>query len=340
MNKLFCLLLTLFVFNGFAQNSLTIASLEDKSERLIRFVDSLSSLPLTNLTTSFVENATTTVIPINRMLSDLEFEQLKKASIANKIDLNFLQKILPDAEYDSVTSLIGKNKDTLIIKTFQFDSINLFNEFAIGLGNVNIPWGCELYFFKKNKIIQMHEVMYRFSLDCKFYKGGDNLTTVYYTNCSGEGAGVAQFNYCFYKYYDDKILPILNIIDLATWQFSIRHYYIESEILKLNPLTIKYIYNSGFATNDTTDIVYQINDSSIVAFDFDKNTKKYVGNYNDNKIDSLKLLTFYTEDTEPLFINQYKDLLLKMLNGEKEERLLTLFYLNQVKNERYEKERK
>jgi hypothetical protein len=206
-----------------------------------------------------------------------------------------------------------------------------FKEFAVCLGYADAGWSCEMYFFSGNKIVAKHNINHRYGLELEHYKDIDGKTVVYYKENYQSGTGIWWFNFYFYKYYNNKLIPILNELENGNLQFpwSTRVLWLESTIQKTNPLTLKMVYYQAFS--DSAESPKYINDSTFVQYSWDDKTKKLVGNYDKSKISKAQILTYYLEDNELLFINAYNELLKNNLQ-DKRFRQSTFNYLNEVKN--------
>ena len=218
-------------------------------------------------------------------------------------------------------------------------------EYAICIGD---PSHCEsayLYFFKGNRVIAVHDFYDRFSPGLKYFKDGDGRTVVYYAKMFEEGTGIWWFNYYFYKYDGNKLMPVLNELQNANLlqpspsNWGLRQVWLESFIQKTSPLTIKMVYHQDLRDTlyrdsdkiDSTSGVKIVNDSTIVRYRWNERTKSFQGQYQESKISKEQILSYYLVDNELLFINaHYKTL--KGLLLDKTKRKSTLNYLNKIKN--------
>ncbi len=136
----------------------------------------------------------------------------------------------------------------------------------------------------------------------------------------------------FYKYFDDKLIPVLNELENGNQQFvwGPRAFWFKTKIVKTTPLTLKMVYYQEFY--DSTGNAYKIiNDSTFVKYLWDEKSKTLVGNYSKTKINKPQILSYYLGNNEIQFVNAYyKTLKASLLNKKKKK--YTLDYLNQVKN--------
>ena len=145
-----------------------------------------------------------------------------------------------------------------------------------------------------------------------------------------------MFNYFFYKYDGDKLIPILNELQNGNIQGSLgtRVLWLESTIQKTNPLTIKMVYYSQFAIKDDEHGAYGpmiINDSTTVQYLWDEHAKTLQGQYAKSKISKAQILSYYLEHNDFLFMNSYYSTLKAALRDKAKSKLI-LEYLNKVKN--------
>lgn len=317
----------------------TVKDSTDETKKAIRysdqqleiFLDSIGKLPskplidkVSFMTDSIFENQQQLDISVKGS----DFEKLKQGCKVKHLDINTVKAIFGDIKIDSAYL-----KDGIIPLTFvSFDkNKNDFKEFAVCPDYADAGWSCEMYFFSGKKIIAKHNINHRYGLELKHYKDNDGRTVVYYKENYQSGSGIWWFNFYFYKYYDNKLIPILNELENVNLQFpwSIRVLWLESTIQKINPLTLKMVYYQAFS--DSAESPKYINDSTLVQYTWDEKTKALVGNYEKSKISKAQIMTYYLEENELLFINAYYKTLKANLH-DKILRQSTLNYLNEVKN--------
>jgi hypothetical protein len=301
-------------------------------QQLESYLDSIGNLPTYQLTSkvSFVADSTfKNQLQIDKLISVSDFAKLKQAIKQEKIDsktaINIFGKIQVDSSY--------LEEDNIPVTLISFDkNKNDFNEYAICLGYPDMRWSCELYFFKQNKILALHRIEHHYGLEIEHYKDNDGKTIIYYKENFGTGTGIWQFNFYFYKYYDDKLIPILNILENGNLQmpWGARIFWFEAFVTKTTPLTLKMVYYQELY--DTTEMGYRIiDDSTFVQYSWEEKSRTLVGNYDNAKINMPQILTYFLEENELLFINAYYQTLKDCLQ-DKVKRKLTLDYLNQIKN--------
>lgn len=346
-------ILTLFILtncgNGQGQNQNVELKTSDATEtdnkeirytdqQLENFLDSIGRISPLHWTYSVAFAADSTFknqIQMNKVISQNDFSKLKRAvlevdEIDRTIDIKTAKSIFDEInEVDS--SFITEDRIPLTFISFDKRKDDL-NEYAIALGYPSMSWSCVLYFFKGNKIIAKHNIYHRYGLELEHYKDTDNRTIIYYKENFGSGTGIWQFNFYFYKFYEDKLIPILNELqngNLNGWG-SRRSFWLEAFVTNTRPLTLKMVYNQELY--DTTDSAPKIiNDSTFVQYTWDEKTRSLVGNYEKSKINKFQILTYYLADNELLFINTHYSTLKGCLK-DKEKRNVVLDYLNDIKN--------
>ena len=141
-----------------------------------------------------------------------------------------------------------------------------------------------------------------------------------------------QFNYYFYKYYENKLIPILNELEngnLNGWGNS-RNFWLKTFVTNTRPLTLKMVYHQELY--DANELSSQIiNDSTFLQYTWDDKTRTLLGYYEKNKINKFQMLTYYLAENELLFINTHY-LTLKGCLKDKRKRNITLNYLKNIKN--------
>ena len=73
-----------------------------------------------------------------------------------------------------------------------------------------------------------------------------------------------------------------------------------------------------------------IDDSTVVRYAWDEQSKTLKGNYERSKLSKAQIMSYYLGDNEYLFINSHYKLLKRMLNDH-QERKSVLGYLQRVK---------
>lgn len=307
-------------------------------QQLEFFLDSIGKLSpslFADNVSSVADSTFKNQLQMNKVISQKDFTKLKRAvlevdEIDRAIDIKTAKSIF--GEIDEVdSSFIADDRIPLTFISFDKRKDDL-NEYAIALGYPSMSWSCVLYFFKGNKIIAKHNIYHRYGLELEDYKDSDNKTIIYYKENFGSGTGIWQFNFYFYKFYDDKLIPILNELEngnLNGWG-SRRSYWLETFVTKTTPLTFKMVYYQELY--DTSDSIHRIiDDSTFVQYTWDEKTRTLVGNYDKSKINKFQTLTYYLADNELLFINTYYTTLKDCLK-DKTKRHIVLNYLNDIKN--------
>ena len=303
------------------------------AQQLEYFLDSIGQLS----SQKWIDNATfysdsifKNQLSLNDVLTAEDFNKLKRAAKFKAIDISLAKKIFRDLAIDS----ISLKKDKLQLTLLSFDNHKYeFNEFAIYVGNLYDTEICELYFFKSNAIISKHKIYYRYGLSLDHYKDADGKTVVYYKENYESGSGIWWYNMYFYKYFDNKIIPILNELENSNLQYPwhIRVLRLESTILKATPLTIKMVYSQELP--DTTNNLHSIiNDSTVIHYEWNEQSRTLEGDYSKSKLSRAQLITWYLTDNELLFINSFHNTLRNKLKDSLLIREATLKYLNEVKN--------
>jgi hypothetical protein len=347
-------ILTLFILtncgNGQRQNENVELKTTDTTEtdnteirytdqQLENFLDSIGSLSpsLWADSVSFVADSTfKNQLQMDKLIAQADFTKLKRAvkeeEIFRTIDTKTAKNIFGEIQVDSSFLAEGKIPVTFFPFGKRKDD---FDEFAICLGSTEAGeygWSCVLYFFKNNKIIAKHNIYHRYGLELKDYIDSDGKTIIYYKENFGSGTGIWQFNNYFYKFYGDKLIPILNELEngnLNGWG-SRRSFWLESFVTKTTPLTLKMVYHQElYDTNDSNPKI--VDDSTFVQYTWDEKTRTLIGNYEKTKINKLQTLTYYLADNELLFINTYYSTLKDCLK-DKTKRNIVLNYLNGIKN--------
>jgi len=307
---------------------------DQQLEYFLDKIGNLSQIHLAKEVSFFADSTFKNQIQLNEVISQSDFSKLKQAinqadEIDRTIDIQTAKSIFGEFKVDSAWIEDGGIPFTF----YSFDKRkDEFNEYAICLGNPNMTWDCVLYFFKNNTIIAKHNIFHRYGLELEHYKDIDGKTIIYYRENFGSGTGIWQFNYFFYKYYDDTLIPILNELqngNLNSW--GVRNFWLKADVVNTNPLTLKMVYYQELDGNDDFGYYKILEDSTFVQYIWDEKSKTLLGNYEKSKINNFQILTYYLQSDELLFINTYYPILKSMLK-DKTKRNIVLNYLNEVAN--------
>jgi hypothetical protein len=284
--------------------------------------------------------------PMNRLVPAADFEQLKKAIKAKMITPRLARIIFGEFKGDSTCNANGLldsvKKGYVHLSYFPFDK---FRQYAVRVSDAEHCNGSDLYFFRDNMIIAKQDGYSRyFDDDIKYYPAGDGNTIVYRMIEFNSGSGIWWNQYFFYKYDGDQLIPILNIPEntnlLQPSPWGLRELWFESTVKGTIPLTIKMVYHQTLP--DTTEpgdfdsVSYNnrpmiVNDSTIVKYSWNKQTKTLQSDFTGTKINQAQILSYYLNDNELLAINAYYSKYQKMMISKKKRPYL-LNYLNTVKN--------
>ncbi|NMH27305.1 hypothetical protein [Flavobacterium silvaticum] len=304
--------------------------------QLEKFLDSVGGLPASDLIQKASFKADSTFknqIQPQKTIAQSDFLKLKKAiqvkGTEKFLDLKSAKNIFGKIQDDSSYIVNGK----IPITVFSFDkSTTDLNEYAICPTYPDAGWNCRIYFFKQNKIVAEHNIEHHYGLELEHYKDADGKTIIYYKQNFGTGTGIWQYNFYFYKYYDDQLIPILNVLENGNLQrpWGLRMYWLETFVKKTSPLTLKMVYYQELYDSIGNEARI-IDDSTFVRYSWNENSKTLVGDYEKSDITEPQTVSYYLSDNELVFINSYHSTLKACLK-DKSKRKLTLDYLNQVKN--------
>ena len=314
-----------------------VVEIQYSENELISFLDSIGQINPDSWVEELlfiVDSVLTYQTSLNCELTAQDFEKLKTALREDRIDVKFAKHIFPDLTIDSC--FISASAEEYPIFVFSFDNNeDDFEKFAIQVGYTE--WENDVYFFCGKKIIAKHSIYHRYGFKPKHFKNENNQTVIFYTVNYGSGSGIWWHQFNFYQYNKDQLVPVLTEIQNINLQFtwSIRAYWIESEIVNERPLQLKFVYNNQFFYRSETDFFHKdfINDSTIVTYYIDTQSGKYIPNFNDTKQNRNKLTSYFHSDNELLFVNAHYGLFKNRLNkNDTIMRKSILDYLNELKN--------
>jgi len=302
-------------------------------DQLISFLDSigkLSSSELVKSTWHYPDSLFKNRESFNHKISVEDFEALKKSAKTNAINIKAAKRIFVNWNVDS--SFIDGN--LLHIEYIQL-SKKKFKDYAICIGpSSGLVWENTIYFFNQNNVISKHKIQHRYGLEISCFVDIDGRTTVYYKENYTSGSGIWWFNYYFYKYLDNKLIPVLNELENSNLSspWGLHAIWFESKIQSTNPLIMNLVYNN--AINDSSyNSVEIVNDSTMVEYHWDEASKSLIGDYANSKLTKEQIYSYYLDGNELLYINShYKILKLALNNIEESKKRIILYYLNEVKN--------
>lgn len=310
-------------------------------KEIMAFLDSVAQLDSKALYQAVVDSAWMDnfgeVFKMDKTLSDNTFAALKKACLNEKITQLLAKTVLDTV--DSSDNLIKQSQDTLSMYFFPLGK-NKFDKFAFTIPNSD--WADELYFFEKGVCKYRYQFENRYSVNVKHFKAPDGNLIVYWAE-GGGGTGEYQFNYFFYKYTNDTLIPVLNVLEYSSSYWRIRDFHFETTIVNTNPLVLKFNYEASLRNRDAPEPFYDdqitiINDSINIPYDYDIYLNQYVPKYQNEKMNEALMLSFYYSNSELLFIKMFHKKLKKMLEtGNTQEKQTVLLYLNNVRTGNYDR---
>ncbi len=300
---------------------------KQNNKELLEFIDSIAALPIEPLMamSSYIPDSIFYAYKqLNTEISRKDFKHLKQG---------IKDKVLP---YSTAKNIFGKidssiiKNDSITIKYFSFGK-KKFDKYAICLGK-DFSNENEVYFFTDKKLIAKQSIYHRYELEIEDFTDADKKTVVYYKQNFTSGSGIWWYNYFFYKYDGDKFITVLNELQNANLQFpwGSKSLWFESKVQSTNPLTMQLIYNSSLGNEEKIQDI--VNDTTVVKYIWDKESRILVGDYNQSKITKPQILSFYLTNNDLLFIHTYADILKAKLQN-KESKEVIANYLNQVKKQ-------
>jgi len=321
-------------------------AVKDTVVQLEEFLDSIGHLPqqvLEKKADFEADSAFRSQKQLDTSLSEKDFGTIKQAALRGVMPVKVARRIFHnnDISYScNMENVFKTYKVGLITVNYYPFGLNKhdFNEFALSIGDGGHCQNAYLYFFSGNRIIARHDGYNHDGLDLGFYKDADGKTVVYYDRnfCTGSGNWWDNFN--FYKYDNNKLIPILDELENGNIQPPyFRARWLESTVESTHPLTIKMVYYQSF--NQTVSLpdtnIYEsstnfVDDSTVVRYAWDEKSKTLKGNYEQSKLSKAQIMSYYLGDNEYLFINSYYKQLKHMLKDDK-QRKWVLSYLEQMK---------
>ncbi|RSK43915.1 hypothetical protein [Hymenobacter rigui] len=297
-----------------SKNEAGLKSAAYSDQQLEAFLDSVGHLPsppLTDRAALYADSIFYHQTSRSQTLTTQDFTLLKQAAWLGRMTRTEAQRIFRDATIGQGCSREGLFRkfaaDSISVAFYPFRN-NSFEEYAIGIGFLERCQPAPLFFFKKNKLIAIHDGYRHYGLDLKHYQDENNKTVVYYTREFRRGSGIWWNNLNFYRYDGDKLLPVLNELKDGNSQlfWGFRAWWLVFTIQSTNPLRIKMVYDVTLP--DTTRVnseSFVVNDSTVVEYVWNDIQKKLVGRYKASKLSRAQILSYTVQENEMLFINAH-----------------------------------
>lgn len=301
----------------------------DQEKNLTNFLDSIGNLSkeeLVKTTNNFIDSVNLNHEVLSKEIGPSDFVELKRNCQDGEISLEFADRLFPNLELDS--SLLELENLPVRYESFGKDR-NGLELFMVSPGYTSLHWDCVIYFFEGRRIIAKHKVFHRNGLVINSFDQG-NHKYVYYKQNFGIGTGIWWYNNFYYKYRDGKLEFVLSEIENSNLSFpwGLRQFWIESEIVTFDPLSIKIKYDQSIKAESEELMI--IEDSTLVEFEYDFDNQMFVRKNGNSKLSRQMVYSYYLMNNELLFINAHYDLL-KSLLKVKSKREMVLEYLNLVK---------
>lgn len=290
-------------------------STKSKEEELVELLDSIGGLDKEKLAKDvsfFADSVLNSQIDLNITLSDKAFALIKKIATKEQISLADAKQIFPDL-IDNELLYLG-----VPLRFFSFDDDpTKFNQYAIAVGSHGLSFDSDIYFFQGKNIIAKQHVLHKHGLKFEHFKDENDRTVVYYSVNFMSDTEIWWFQYNFYRYDNGKLIPVLteqNDSYLGSDWGSMRSFWLTADVVRAdslnfvsaNPLKIEFRYKSLPFMNEK---------STIVTYNIDAQTVKYVADFSNSDFDKYKLLSFCLMDNDLLFVSAYHAKLKEYLNG-------------------------
>lgn len=306
-----------------------IASYSEK--QLLSFLDSISNLDFDSLglDAAFHIDSTFRSRPRSkRLLTDVEFSLLQQGASSGKIPIKLANSLFTN-QIDSI-AIIG---DSVLVQFYQFRD-QKFQEFAVVLGEPLSGWSNHVYFFRRNKLLSFHPNFHRSNFNLRHFQDLDGRTVFYYIENFGSGTGVWQHQYFFYKYFEDEISPVLNLIENSnfSWATGYRDLWFETKILRVQPLEVKFVYHTSVPDSAYSEFVRIIEDSVTVRFAFDGSTRQFKGRFPD-KFSAQQMESYFLNSDQSYFIHTHAQMLRRIATTSDRRKRAVLFFLALIYDE-------
>ncbi len=278
-------------------------------------------------------------VPLDVRLRASDFDSLKAGCERGALDYKFAKRIFPDLSIDSadLKDLLGflRAKENEIPIGFYPFTKSKFGKFAVSVGyDQGGFWDNDVYFFVGNKIISKHNVEHHYGLELKGFWDEKGSLVVYYNVNYASGTGVSWYQNNFYRFENRRLVPMFHELKSAyldpSW--GSRPIEVKSEVVGTAPLAIKFVFKTDLRCDWEDPLQEFVNDSIVVRYRYDSQKKTYRRVFSDKKWNEYKMMSYYLEASQNLFVNAYaRELRAYLHSGDKEKRDLVLCYLSKVK---------
>jgi hypothetical protein len=284
--------------------------------RLKDFLDSVGHLSAFDLGKGFATNfydIGDNIEYFDHALDEKDISMLKVAMKTNYLDTAVLKK-LPLPHHEEYRESYGT-----YVTLYSFDDHpEDMDCFAFCFGGVGALEESDWFFFKSKKLVARHHILHRLDLKMGHFKDYDGNVVVHYNVSIRGGTGFGNSEYHFFKYDQDKLIPVLAEVKHSGMGLLIDYDLkdIEAEILKTQPLTIKFNYLRNFGHSHFNPIPQTIiEDSTLVTYHWENTCKCFVGDYRQSKLNEQQLLSFRLDKDDVYFANAHYKTLKNHLNG-------------------------
>lgn len=204
-------------------------------------------------------------------------------------------------------------------------------QFAVEL--YSLGWESNTYFFDRNKVVAKHHIYHRYGLKIESFSDGGE-TVIYYKQNFTSGAGVWWFNFNFYRYSAGQLIPALDLLENANMAYpnDYRTIYFEASVETTSPLTFKMIFQTELSRPQGYETDTLERDSTFVKYTWNNDSSSYEPDFSNTKLDRGKILSFYLQENELLYVHTHYQLLKSIVNGKAgEKQKSVLKYLAEVR---------
>jgi hypothetical protein len=234
------------------------------------------------------------------------------------------------------------SNDSVPIDYHPFERSNSY--FAV-VSYSGYKWFAKIGFFRKNELVEVHDVHPGFNFPMECYVDGHGNRVVSYPDMQSEGAGAWEFLRYYYHWEEQGLRPVLSRLDEGRDGNWTRDFWLTSTQVGSDTLAIRYSYDQMLRFDLQNDLDYLddsivpiIHGSTVVKYNFDTLSRRYVGDWTNSRLSYWQMLTYLCTENDHLFIQSHATLLRRLLYGKDEvKRLATQRYMCRVMDGDYPK---
>ena len=281
---------------------------------LRRFLDSLVALPSTEAlatATRYPDSICTATHSIQEDRTPADIALLRKALPEGELDLEVAKRLFPDTALQSYVLPSGRVPvNGAFFPSLKGDS----SRFAAFLGPA-FAWDCNAFFFEGNRMLASQRIFHRYGMTWKYFNAEDGMPVIYWRENLESGTGIWAYQYCFLKYHQGKVIPVLNTPQETNLQYPWRNrtMVMNLELTSQRPLIISGKYEITLHSHQMKEIPLKAGKIS-QSYTWDAKTLRYIPSGKTDLTALMYAASLY--QTDRVFVQQFAPELRALLDSK------------------------